>query len=281
MAGKHTYTFRVEEYKRPTFHADIQPLQEEVAFGDTVTLTGQAQSFAGVRLTEGQVTWRILRRPFWGWRGTEGESQVAEGTTSLNAEGRFQMRFCPTKRQQAPLWSSCERYELQAIVTDSKGESQETTYAFSVGESSLVLLPQLSEQVEKEQAKISIAIRTLNGESYAGTGRYQLKALQVMDPTAETITFQEGETVLSGTFTGDQPLETSLLAQLPSGRYRLCAEATDRQRRTSRNQSDFTLYSRTDNRPPYFLHTWLLKTITECLPGENAELVFGTSDAPS
>ena len=281
VAGKHTYTFRVEEYKRPTFHADIQPLQEEVAFGDTVTLTGQAQSFAGVRLTEGQVTWRILRRPFWGWRGTEGESQVAEGTTSLNAEGRFQMRFCPTKRQQAPLWSSCERYELQATVTDSKGESQETTYAFSVGESSLVLLPQLSEQVEKEQAKISIAIRTLNGESYAGTGRYQLKALQVMDPTAETITFQEGETVLSGTFTGDQPLETSLLAQLPSGRYRLCAEATDRQRRTSRNQSDFTLYSRTDKRPPYFLHTWLLKTKTECLPGENAELVFGTSDAPS
>ena len=281
VAGNHVHPFRVEEYKRPTFHADIQPLQEEVAFGDTVTLTGQAQSFAGVRLTEGQVTWRILRRPFWGWRGTEGESQVAEGATSLNAEGLFQMRFCPTKRQQTPVWNSFERYELQATVTDSKGESQETTYAFSVGESSLVLLPQLTEQMEKEQAKISIAIRTLNGESYAGTGRYQLKALQVVDPTAETITFQEGETVLSGTFTGDQPLETSLLAQLPSGRYRLCAETTDRQGRTSRNQSDFTLYSRTDKCPPYFLHTWLLKTKTECLPGENAELVFGTSDAPS
>lgn len=281
VAGNNTYSFRVEEYKRPTFHADIQPLQEEVAFGDTVTLTGQAQSFAGVRLTEGQVTWRILRRPFWGWRGTEGESQVAEGTTSLNAEGLFQMRFCPTKRQQTPVWNSFERYELQATVTDSKGESQETTYAFSVGESSLVLLPQLTEQMEKEQAKISIAIRTLNGESYAGTGRYQLKALQVVDPTAETITFQEGETVLSGTFTGDQPLEAALLAKQPSGRYRLCAETTDRQGRISRTQSDFTLYSRTDKCPPYFLHTWLLKTKTECLPGENAELVFGTSDAPS
>lgn len=281
VAGYNTYSFRVEEYKRPTFHADIQPLQEEVAFGDTVTLTGQAQSFAGVRLIEGQVTWRILRRPFWGWRGMGGERQVAEGKTNLNAEGLFHMRFCPTQRTQAPAWSNYERYELQATVTDSKGESQETTYAFSVGESSLVLLPQLTEQMEKEQAKISIAIRTLNGESYAGTGRYQLKALQVVDPTAETITFQEGETVLSGTFTGDQPLEAALLAKQPSGRYRLCAETADRQGRISRTQSDFTLYSRTDKCPPYFQHTWLLKTQTECLPGEEAELVFGTSDAPT
>ena len=281
VAGNHSYTFRVEEYKRPTFHADIQPLQEEVAFGDTVTLTGQAKSFAGVVLPEGQVTWRILRRPFWGLRGMGGERQVAEGKTTLNAEGLFLMRFCPTKAAQATAWSNYERFELLATVTDSKGESQETTYTFSVGKSSLVVLPQLTEQMEKEEAKISIAIRTLNGERYAGTGRYQLKALQIVDPAAETVTFQEGETVLAGTFTGDEPLEASLVAQLPSGRYRLCAETTDRQGRISRNQSDFTLYSRTDKRPPYFLHTWLLKNKTECLPGEEAELVFGTSDAPS
>lgn len=281
VAGNSTYTFRVEEYKRPTFQADIQPLQEEVAFGDTVTLTGQAKSFAGVVLPEGQVTWRILRHPFWGWRGIGGERQVAEGKTNLNAEGLFQMRFCPTQQPQTPAWSSFERYELQATVTDSKGESQEATYTFSVGESSLVLLPQLAEQIEKEQAKISIAIRTLNGESYAGSGRYQLKALQVVDPTAETITFQEGETVLSGSFTSDQPLEAALLAKLPSGRYRLCAETADRQGRISRSQNDFTLYSRTDKCPPYFQHTWLLKHKTACAPGEEAELIFGTSDAPA
>ena len=281
VAGNHSHTFRVEEYKRPTFHAAIQPLQEEVAFGDTVTLTGQAKSFAGVVLPAGQVSWRILRRPFWGLRGMGGERQVAEGKTTLNAEGLFQMRFCPTKAAQATAWSNYERFELLATVTDSKGESQETTYTFSVGESSLVVLPQLTEQMEKEEAKIRIAIRTLNGESYAGTGRYQLKALQIVDPAAETVTFQEGETVLAGTFTGDEPLEASLVAQLPSGRYRLCAETTDRQGRISRNQSDFTLYSRTDKRPPYFLHTWLLKNKTECLPGEEAELIFGTSDAPA
>ena len=82
------------------------------------------------------------------------------------------MRFCPTKAAQATAWSNYERFELLATVTDSKGESQETTYTFSVGESSLVVLPQLTEQMEKEEAKIRIAIRTLNGESYAGTGRY-------------------------------------------------------------------------------------------------------------
>ena len=279
VAGSTHYSFRVEEYKRPTFHADIQPLRDEVAFGDTVTLTGQAKSYAGVSLPEVQVAWRIVRRPFWGLRWMGDERQVAEGKTALDATGLFHISFSPIRQPQAPVWSNYERYELLAIVTDSKGESQETSYTFSVGESSLVLLPQLTEQVEKEQAAISIAIRTLNGERFDGTGHYQLKALQVVDPTAETIAFLEEETLLSGTFTSDQPLEANRFAQLPSGRYRLLAETTDHQGRMSRSQSDFTLYSRTDKRPPYFQHTWLLKTRTECLPGEEAEILFGTSDA--
>ena len=41
-------TFRVEEYKRPTFDVNFAEVKEKYALGDTVVVKGHAQSFAGV-----------------------------------------------------------------------------------------------------------------------------------------------------------------------------------------------------------------------------------------
>ena len=284
VAGKTHYSFQVEEYKRPTFHADIQPLRKEVAFGDSVGLQGKAESYAGVALTEGKVAWRILRRPFWGlfWRGAASTTQVAEGKTTLTNDGRFELSFTPQKDKQAPAWRSYERYELIASVTDSKGETQTCRYSFSVGETSLVVTPRVADQVEKANASMQIDLRTLNGEPCKGQGRFSLVALHPQKEETldeEQPEFEAGETLLRGDFIAEQPLSGKQLAQLPSGRYRLLAEAADPQGRISRGEADFTLYSRTDKRPPYAMHSWLLKNQTECLPGETAEIVFGSSDS--
>ena len=56
---------RVEEYKRPTFKVSFLPLKEEVSFGHPVKLTGEAQTFSGINLQEGEINWTITRRPFW------------------------------------------------------------------------------------------------------------------------------------------------------------------------------------------------------------------------
>ena len=47
---------RVEEYKRPTFLTEFEPIKEDVAFGDEVTIKGKAHTYSGVPLTSGNVT---------------------------------------------------------------------------------------------------------------------------------------------------------------------------------------------------------------------------------
>ena len=154
LVSEHTSTyFRVEEYKRPSFRVEIEPLKEEVSFGEEVVLKGNAMSFSGVGLQEGKVTWTIRKQPFW-LRSymmnpydytTE---QVANGTVDVDKEGNFQIRFTPERGSQLdkPVFRS---YRVEATLTDGKGETQATEYTFSVGDAGIVLSIEMANQLEK------------------------------------------------------------------------------------------------------------------------------------
>ena len=277
--GQTSLFIHVEEYKRPTFHASFTPIQEEIAFGDSVSIQGKAETFSGVALPEGKVTWYVLSRPFPFWRIYASTRQVAEGTTDLSGDGTFQVTFRPEK-EETDVWSpSCQSYEVYATVTDSKGETQEAHYTFSVGTSSLVLYTDLPPQIDKDSVRLTIQAQTLNGEAIAAPGTFRIVELidrqSQADPSAA---YQTGRQVASGTFVGGEAIDPKIFRDLPSGRYRLCMETKDSKGRSSENQSDFILYGKEDSRPPVFSHTWVLKEKTQCLPGEEAKILFGTSD---
>ena len=93
-------------------------------------------------LPSGDVTWRITRRPFllWKYFRPSAPTQVAEGSATLSGDGTFHVSFRPQKEEDPnPYASAYQTYEVSATVTDSKGETQEANYTFSVGESSIVL----------------------------------------------------------------------------------------------------------------------------------------------
>ena len=271
---------KVEEYKRPLFKASFQPIKETIAFNDNVTLTGKAETFSGVALTEGQVKWRIARRPFWlrFYPGQDNQTVLTEGETKLNANGSFQMSFKPKKEETHRLFSAYQAYEAIAVVTDSKGETQEARYTFVVGESSLVLSSPLPQQVERKAVKAIIEARTVNGEKQAVSGSYKLIELIDNPDQRHKSDLQEGKDVASGSFTTDQAIDPAVFKALPSGRYRLAFSAKDEKGRVCKNFTDFILYGKDDKRPPVFSHTWVLQDKTNCLPGETAEIIFGTSD---
>ena len=272
----------VEEYKRPTFQAYFLPIKGDIAFGDSVTIQGKAATFSGVSLPSGDVTWRITRRPFLLWRyfRPSAPTQVAEGSTTLSGDGTFSVSFRPQKEEDTnPYASAYQTYEVSATVTDSKGETQEANYTFSVGESSIVLFTNLPPQIEKDSVKAVVEARTINGEMVSTSGTFKIVELIANRSDKNSgESYQEGKQVASGSFTSGKEISPAIFNPLPSGRYRILVEAKDSQGRQSKNQSDFILYGKNDKRPPVFTHTWLLKEKTTCLPGEEAEIVFGTSD---
>ena len=272
----------VEEYKRPTFQAYFLPIKGDIAFGDSVTIQGKAATFSGVSLPSGDVTWRITRRPFllWKYFRPSAPTQVAEGSATLSGDGTFHVSFRPQKEEDTnPYASAYQTYEVSATVTDSKGETQEANYTFSVGESSIVLFTNLPPQIEKDSVKAVVEARTINGEMVSTSGTFKIVELIANRSDKNSgESYQEGKQVASGSFTSGKEISPAIFNPLSSGRYRILVEAKDSQGRQSKNQSDFILYGKNDKRPPVFTHTWLLKEKTTCLPGEEAEIVFGTSD---
>lgn len=271
--------FQVEEYKRPTFAVEIEPIKEEIAFGDMVNIHGKVQTFSGVSLQEGKVDWRIIRRPFllrMGY-GSFNEEQVANGTTTVSKEGGFAISFRPEKTTETYFPRQYYNYAIIATVTDNKGESQETEFTFPVGDTSITLSVDIPAKVDKTTAKATVYAQLLNGEKTNTKGHYRIVSLETKDAKAVNPEYTEGNQVASGEFVSGTPLPSDLFKNLPSGIYRIRLEAKDSKGREVKNEQDFILYGKEDKRPPVFTREWLIEGKTSCLPGETAEWTYGTS----
>lgn len=278
---------RVEEYKRPSFYAEIDPVKEDVAFGDNVTIKGSAKTFSGITLKSGNVKWHITCRPLWFYyrfmNTSFSERQVAEGESAIAADGSFSFSFRPSieESQNSFFHRHYQSYEITATITDSKGESQEATSLFSVGDASLVITSSITDQMDKENVQVSIETHNLNNQPVQTKGSFTIvklsdRPLNDQRPEEET-KYQEGATVAKGSFVSGEKLSSKIFSSLPSGRYRIKMNALDSKGRDVNGQQDFVLYSKNDKCPPVFKETWVLKNKTVCQYGEDADFTFGTS----
>ncbi len=96
----------VEEYKRPTFEVKIEKPKAEIRFGEKATLTGNVKAYSGYNIGEAKVSYRVIRRTHrfcWWW--SEPEKEIANGTTTSDSDGNFDITFIPEKViQQTNNW---------------------------------------------------------------------------------------------------------------------------------------------------------------------------------
>lgn len=277
LVSEHTSTnFRVEEYKRPSFLVEIEPLKDEVAFGKEIILKGKATSFSGVALQGGKVTWKIQNRPFWlrdyminPYDFTY--DQAASGITDVDDAGNFQIRFTPERKSTSdnPVFRS---YQVEVMLTDSKGETQTAEYTFSVGDAGIVLSVDIDAQMEKEKASAKIIAQTVNGEPVDTQGTYTIFRIQT--EKADSIS-------AIGTFSTEKTLDKTVFEKLPSGKYRLQAHTMDKNGVKVENEREFILFSLADARPPIPSFGWMPQSRIEIEENETADILFGTSESPA
>ena len=142
-AGNARCSFRVEEYKRPTFEVELEKVKESYEPGDTVGVHGVARTYAGVPVQEGKVHYTVMRRRAWWWwryssyyeTGLLGssatEATVAEGDMVTGSDGRFTvdvpMIMPPSDTPQF------FTFEVRADVTDVAGETHRGEISLSLG----------------------------------------------------------------------------------------------------------------------------------------------------
>jgi hypothetical protein len=278
-------SFRVEAYKRPTFHIVPDTVAATYSFGDTIPVTGSVRTFSGMNMQQLPVEFRVVRKRHWFRSYLPGDNdgvQVATGTAVTDGDGRFLVSFPAEKPYSASQSAaSCYLYEVSLSVTALSGETQQSTARISIGDRSLYLDIARKTTVDKDLS-VSFPVRAynLNGQAVVCRVDYRiarLSAEQCLEKTPEDNDLTEEATILSGAFSTGDSLSLPALNKFPSGKYRITLQTTDDKGRPVEETHHFILYSFRDKRPPVVQYQWLAANNTTCAPGEAAEIVYGSS----
>ncbi len=182
--------FQVEEYKRPKFEVNFEPVKGSYKLGKPVTVTGKAMAYAGSSVSGGKVKYRVSREIhfpyFWNvgrYMSRQTSMELTNGETETAADGSFQVTFdaIPDNsfdKKNQPVFS----YTVKAEVTDINGETHEAETTVSVGYQSLLIATNLAEEVNLEKGfQFSLSTTNLNGEKEKASGTIKVTKLQSPD----------------------------------------------------------------------------------------------------
>jgi hypothetical protein len=166
--------FRVEEYKRPKFYVDYEPIKETYKVNDKIKVTGTAKAYAGNNINDAIVKYRVVRKsrflyPWMSWRWylpPAEPMEIAHGEIKTDANGKFVIEFTAIPDLKInKKWDPAFDYAIYADVTDLNGETRSGEKNVSVTYKSLVLVTNLPATLLADSLK-SIFIRTqnMNGE---------------------------------------------------------------------------------------------------------------------
>ena len=131
-------SFKVENYKRPTFEVTFETPVQEYKIGDSVTVSGKIAALSGFGLDNVQYRYVVTRKTmfpyrFWGWSPYHVSDETVatnEGITSVDGTFSIGFRLSPSKDvelKHIPKYT----YEIKVEATNKQGETQSGTYSIS------------------------------------------------------------------------------------------------------------------------------------------------------
>lgn len=276
-AADTSVSFKVEEYKRPTFDVTFEPVKVEYQVGDSIEVVGMAKTFAGAPVQNARVHYNISRSYAWFWRFMGRGSARWEGEAMTDADGKFSVPVhfeIDSDRRESPLWYYT--YNIQADVTDGAGETQQANLSLPLGSTSMVLnMDNLPDNLVKEKKlEIKLTAMNLSGEPVDTPVTYQVVEMEKQKDGQE----KEGRKVLTGTVEANKSFIPEAIYALPSGNYRLKLSAKDTQGRECTASKNFLLFSLNDKRPPFVITDWFYQDGLEFDAASPATIYIGSSE---
>ena len=276
-AADTSVSFKVEEYKRPTFDVTFEPVKVEYQVGDSIEVAGMAKTFAGAPVQNARVHYNISRSYAWFWRFMGRGSARWEGEAMTDADGKFTVPVhfeIDSDRRESPLWYYT--YNIQADVTDGAGETQQANLSLPLGSTSMVLnMDNLPDNwVKEKKLEIKLTAMNLSGEPVDTPVTYQVVEMEKQKDGQE----KEGRKVLTGTVEANKSFIPEAIYALPSGNYRLKLSAKDTQGRECTASKNFLLFSLNDKRPPFVITDWFYQDGLEFDAASPATIYIGSSE---
>ena len=167
--------FNVEEYKRPTFKIEFDPITASFAVNEMVSASGKAISYSGVNLNDSKVTYSVERNSYpnyWQRHFPDETLTITQGETTTDADGNFKIDFTALpylnlKKENLPIFE----YTVSADITDGRGETQSAETTIKVGYHTLKLSASIPSIINtKNENILKLNSTNLNGSFLATKG---------------------------------------------------------------------------------------------------------------
>lgn len=172
------FTYKVEEYKRPTFDLELEEIKQNVYFDEKVTIKGKANSLAGGAIANAKVKLNINSSFYNRERNNSLDLINLKEELSTNDQGFFEYTFTVKsdsigeiiKKQPIETFVS---YEVE--VTDQAGEVHETNGQFTVSNTSHRLsVYKYDLSLTNKPLNVSVNSSGYNGDFSAVTGNVKI-----------------------------------------------------------------------------------------------------------
>lgn len=158
-----SFSFKVEEYKRPTFEITFDKIKENYSIGDTITLKGNAKSLAGSDVTNAKVNYTLSKyvQLNQGYFDNNKKDTVSE--TITDESGNFKITFVANQDSIPYKTIKLLNYSVDVAVTDLNGETRTQIFRAKVTNQMLELgILSLSSYVKEEKNTFEIVATTAN-----------------------------------------------------------------------------------------------------------------------
>ena len=178
-------SFRVEEYKRPTFEITFPKVNEKYTWGDTVVVKASAKTYAGVPVQGAKVEYQVTRRNQLWWWGAGSAGQLVKTDSCVTREdGTFDVEIpleaSLSGKDEADMSDFMRQarffnFEVSAIVTDISGESHEGVMSLPLGTKPTILTVNLPKRIETDSLKtVTFAYRNASGMPISCRLKYRI-----------------------------------------------------------------------------------------------------------
>ena len=178
-------SFRVEEYKRPTFEITFPKVNEKYNWGDTVVVKASAKTYAGVPVQGAKVEYQVTRRNQLWWWGAGSAGQLVKTDSCVTREdGTFDVEIPleaslsgkdEADRSDFMRIARFFNFEVSAIVTDISCESHEGVMSLPLGTKPTILTVNLPKRIEADSLKtVTFAYRNASGMEISSNLKYRI-----------------------------------------------------------------------------------------------------------
>lgn len=265
---------RVDEYKRPTFDVVFHPFKGTYNIGDTLSVSGEAKTFAGIPLGLCKLRYKVTRSQNEFWKIPGDDTTLAVGEMQTDADGSFHFPVFLRKPDdykpgRPGLYYT---YKVTAEVINVAGETQSGALSLPAGQQSLALqVKGLRPKMAREKRDtLQIAAMNLNRQPVSLQATYVVYALDE--------TNNKGKEVCRSTIETHRSFVPDDILALAPGRYRMEVSALDDQGRSTTSNQDFILFSLTDRHPPVPSPEWFYQDGTEFDGSHPVNLYVGSSE---